>query len=220
MTTITAQPLEPLLKSTLLPLYAQQLQTVVTAEQRKRAAFYEWLTEDTKAEFINGEIIVQSPAKDRHTHASMNLSFLLSSYVAENDLGVVVAERALVRLTRNDYFPDICFFGTEKARGITLDQMKYPAPDLVVEILSPSTAQIDRGTKFEDYAAHDVREYWLIDPQNLTVEQYVLRDGSYELLFKVGSGDLSSEVVKGFTIPVQAIFDRKLANRVLVEMIG
>ncbi len=220
MTTTTAQPLEPLLKSTLLPLYAQQLQTVVTAEQSKREAFYEWLTEDSKAEFINGEIIVQPPAKHRHTLVSINLTSLLSAFVEEFDLGTVVAETALVSLTRNDYIPDVCFFGKEKARTITLDQMKYPAPDLVVEVLSPSTAEIDRGMKFDDYAAHGVMEYWLIDPQKLTVEQYVLRDGSYELLFKVASGELSSVVVTDFTIPVQAIFDRKVANRVLVKMIG
>ncbi len=219
MTTITAPPLEALLKSPLLPLYTRQLQIVVDTEQQERATFYEWITEDIKAEFINGEIIVQSPAKHRHTLVSMNLSTLLGSYVEEHNMGVVVSETALVTLTRNDYLPDICFFGIEKTSNIGPDQMKYPAPDLAVEVLSPSTEKTDRGTKFDDYAAHNVREYWLIDPDKQILEQYVLRDGKYELLFKVKSGELISEVVEGFTIPVQAIFERKLANRVLVKIL-
>ncbi len=52
------------------------------------------------------------------------------------------------------------------------EQMKYPAPDFIAEILSPSTESVDRITKFEDYAAHGVAEYWLIDPAKKIVEQY------------------------------------------------
>ena len=90
---------------------------------------------------------MQSPAKHRHTLTSINLTSLLSSYVGEYDLGVVVAETALITLTRNDYLPDVCFFNKEKASRIHADQMKYPAPDLIVEVLSSSTEKNRSGHK-------------------------------------------------------------------------
>lgn len=211
--------LEPLLNSPQLPLYARALQSFLDEEYHKRESFYDWLTEDNKAEFINGEVVVQTPARNRHTVASMNLSTLLSTYVELNDLGFVGAETVLVALTRNDYLPDICFFGKAKATEIEPDQVKYPAPDFVAEVLSPGTEHVDRGVKFEDYAAHGVSEYWLIDPEKQTVEQYVLRPGGYELLFKVQEGSLTSTAVTGFTIPVIAIFDARRKNQVLAHMI-
>ena len=116
-------------------------------------------------------------------------------------------EKLLIALTRNDYEPDICFFTQEKAAAFAPDQMKFPAPDLVVEVLSDSTEAIDRGAKFEDYALHGVAEYWLVDPEQESVEQYLLGDEAYELAVKVKSGTIQSTVVSGFEIPVQAIFD-------------
>jgi Uma2 family endonuclease len=196
----------------------QQLQSLLNVEQQRRDEFYDWMTEDIKAEFINGEVIMQSPAKDRHTTASINLTTLLSTFVQLHDLGIVRAETALVALTRNDYLPDVCFFGRSKAAQIKPEQMKYPAPDFIAEILSPSTESIDRTIKFEDYAAHGVAEYWLIDPANKTVEQYDLQEGGYALRLKVQTGLLGSLVVEQFEIPVAAIFDAEVKNQTLQSM--
>jgi len=220
MTVKTAPVLEPLLKSPKLTLYADQLQQYLEEERHKRAAFYDWITEDIKAEFINGEIVMQTPARRQHTDASMNLSSLLDAYVELQALGYVGAKTVLIALTRNDYLPDICFFRAEKAQNFLPEQVKYPAPDFIVEVLSPGTAAIDRGIKFEEYAANGVQEYWIVDPGQQTVEQYVLYNEEYELRLKVKSGEISSEVVKGFTIPIAAIFDRKRKNQVLIELLS
>ena len=219
MPTIKSPAIEPLLQSPQLPIYVREMQSYLDEESQKREAYYDWLTPDVKAEFINGETVVQSPAKKRHTVASMNLSALLGAYVELNDLGFVGAETVLISLTRNDYLPDICFFGRQKAAEIEPEQMKYPAPDFIVEILSPSTADIDRGLKAEDYAAHDIAEYWLVDPEQETVEQYLLQDEHYELNLKVKTGPLSSLVIQGFTIPVEAIFDSRVKNQVLGQLL-
>ena len=64
----------------------------------------------------------------------------------------------LVGLTRNDFEPDIVFYGAEKAAALRPDQTTFPPPDLIVEVLSESTEARDRGIKMEDYAAHGVRE--------------------------------------------------------------
>lgn len=220
MSVKVAPILEPLLKSPRLSLYANQLHAYIEEEQQRRAAFYDWLTEDTKAEFINGEIVVQTPAKKRHTVASMNLSALLDTYVEHHQLGFVGAETVLIALTRNDYLPDICFFSHVKAQKILPDQVKYPAPDFIVEVLSPSTESTDRGVKFEEYADSGVQEYWLVDPDAQTVEQYLLHGETYELIIKIKAGEISSEVVVGFTIPIAAIFDRRVKNQVLAAILA
>jgi Uma2 family endonuclease len=78
---------------------------------------------------------------------------------------------------------------------------------MVVEVISESTEARDRGVKMQDYAEHDIGEYWIVDPEGETIEQYLLRDGAYELAVKVREGAITSAVVPGFTIPVRAVFD-------------
>jgi Uma2 family endonuclease len=58
----------------------------------------------------------------------------------------------------------------------------------------------DRGVKFEDYAAHGVGEYWLVDPENERLEQYLLEGESYQMAFKADNGTVSSRVVAGFAV--------------------
>lgn len=190
-----------------LPLIVEQFQSILQSEHEKRQRFYEELLETQKAEFINGEIVLQSPVKMRHSNASENLFALFKAYVNKHHLGYVGHEKILVALTRNDYEPDVCFFGTAKAQAFTPDQMKFPVPDFVAEVLSGSTEAVDRGIKFEDYALHGVGEYWMVDPVQECVEQYALRDGVYTLVAKTKTGTIESVVVKGFVIPVRAIFD-------------
>ncbi|MEM6842939.1 MAG: Uma2 family endonuclease [Bacteroidota bacterium] len=133
---------------------------------------------------------------------------MTSTYVDLYDLGFVGIEKILISLTRNDYEPDTCYFSKEKADQFTDDQMKFPSPDWVVEVLSDSTKANDYGVKFKDYKAHGISEYWIIDPEKEVVEQYVLQDGTYELLLKTGQGDINSHALSGFSIPVRAIFDK------------
>ncbi len=176
------------------------------AEKESRKAYYELVHENVKAEFINGEIIYQSPVKKAHWEVSANLSFLLQKYVREHDLGKVAIEKAMVSLSRNDYEPDICFFKKEVANEFDDDQLHFPAPDFVVEILSPSTESIDRNEKFIDYAAHGVKEYWIVDPLKHTIENYILSGNQFQLSEKVKKGFLRSEVISGFEASLNEIF--------------
>src|SRR5262249_30617384 len=101
------------------------------------------------------------------------------------------------------------------------DQMKLPAPDFVVEVLSPTTEAVDRGLKRDDYAAHGVREYWIIDADAECVEQHLLGGaGEYRLNARKGDGELRSEVITGLTIPVRASFDDGDNLRVLRAIVG
>ena len=188
-------------------LFVRKLDAALKVEQKKRKHFYKIIDETKKMEFINGEILFQSPVKLHHTSAVGQLLGLISAFVSKNQLGFVGFEKVLISLTRNDYEPDICYFARVKSESFTPRQMQFPVPDFVVEVLSDSTEKYDRNTKFLDYAAHGVSEYWIIDPEKQTVEQYVLVDASYELVLKSASGLIGSVSIDGFSIPVRAIFD-------------
>ncbi len=78
--------LEPLLQSPCLPEYVDSLNRTLSLERERRQKFYEELTEDRKFEFINGKVVMHSPAKRKHSVATMNLSRLLSTFVEEREL--------------------------------------------------------------------------------------------------------------------------------------
>lgn len=199
--------LERVLASPRLGLLLQRIEGVLAAEQARRAEFYDNFQEGEKAEFVNGEVILHSPVSLEHNLAGKRLLKLLDTYVARHGLGIVGYEKLMISLTRNDYEPDLCFFRAARAAEFTARQRRFPAPDFVAEILSPSTEAVDRGVKFEDYAAHGVEEYWLVDPGQGIVEQYLLQGGAYELVFKADSGLLRARTVSGFAVPVAALFE-------------
>lgn len=221
---MSAALLEKLLRAPDLPYLAEKVNRHLAEEAKHREAFREWITASVKAEFINGEVVLHSPVKRGHLRAGGNLYTLLSTYVILNDLGQTSFDKGMVALTRNDYEPDLCFWGKEKSAGFTDETMLHPPPDLVVEILSRKTAKTDRTTKFQDYAHHGIPEYWIIDPRAKTVEQYWLSEASpsaYVLVAKWGIGDqITAKTIPGFSIPVGAIFDERERVEVLKGLLG
>ena len=199
--------LTPFFQSPRLPDIASALNEHLRAETEARSRFYDQMSDSEKVEFIAGEVILHSSARNQHLLVKFNLTTLLGTYVRQHALGEVRDEKCLCVFPRNDYEPDIVFFGSEKAATFLPGTMKFPVPDFVVEVLSESTASRDRGVKFEDYEAHGVQEYWLIDPESETVEQYRLDNGQFELELKSASGDIISHIITGFQIPIRAIFN-------------
>lgn len=205
--------LAEILRSPEMPSLVDRLQRHRAEEQARRDRFYEEITPEMKAEFINGEVILHFLATRAHVQISGRLARLLGTYAGLHRLGSIGVEKALVTAERNDYEPDVLFYRTEKAAQIHPEQLKLPVPDFAIEILSPSTARRDRGVKFKDYALSGVEEYWLIHPRKQTVERYVLAPS--ERVFKaVGQEQgrrvdhvLYSAVVSGFQVPAKALFD-------------
>ncbi|MBV9658481.1 MAG: Uma2 family endonuclease [Verrucomicrobia bacterium] len=210
--------MEELLASTELPVIVEQLRARMEDEQARREKFYEEVSEEHAEEFINGAVFKHSPVPWMHARVFSRLVRLLGNDVQHRGLGEIIFGKTLVVTTRNDYMPDLSFYGTEKASAFYPEQSLLPPPDFVAEILSPSTEQQDRGVKFKDYALHGVGEYWLIDPARETVEKYVLRERAYAAAGTFGGGQIESEVVAGFAIPVRALFD-DAENRRAVDAI-
>lgn len=201
--------LELLLKSPVLPDLLRQAQEVLDRENVARAEFLRALSPDVKAEFILGEALMHSPAKARHLRATAKLfARLHAHFESVPQPGIVFVEKCLVSLTRNDFEPDIVWYSEEKAADFTDDQMRFPAPDFVVEVLSTSTEERDRGIKFEDYALHGVGEYWIVDPEVKTVEKYLLAadEQRFKLAEKLAQGSLNSAVIKGFEVRLEDLF--------------
>jgi Uma2 family endonuclease len=199
--------LQSLLDSPALPKLVEAGRKVLDREQKLREKFYEDITPEHKWEFIQGEVIMHSPALNRHLQATKAIFKLMESHVSTNNLGDVQIEKAMTSFPRNDYEPDLMFFGVGKMGLISPDTLRFPIPDLIVEVLSPSTENHDRGIKFEDYALHGVVEYWIVDTVAETVELYRLVGSSYPPVTAQTDGLLSSTVIPGFEMPVRAIFD-------------
>ena len=196
------------------------LQAQIRNERQRRAKFYEEMTPEQKIEFVDGEVVLHFPARNAHLDATKNITKLLDTFVELHRLGQVKSEKCLCIFPRNDYEPDVVFFRADKAATFGADTMKFPVPDLIVEVLSESTEARDRGVKFEDFQAHGVGEYWIVDPERQVVEQYLLRAGNYELTLKSGSGELKSEAIPGFQIPVRAIFSAEENLAALRGLLG
>src|SRR5688500_1895679 len=198
--------LEQVLRRPDLPKLKIEIEHVLDDEASRRKAFYDSLRDGARDEFINGKKVMASPQRMEHGLAVRAISRALENHVERRGLGFVWRETWMIRLTRNDYHPDVCFWRKEVADGFTRDQTIFPPPDFIAEVLSETTAERDRGVKFIDYAAHGVREYWIVDPPARTIEQYALEGSEYRLLRKLDGGALRSEVVSGFEIQVADVF--------------
>lgn len=215
-----ADLLKPLRTSPLLAEAVAELSALLAAERQRRAKFYEEMTPEMKVEFIEGEVVLHSPAKNAHLDVTYNVATLIGTFVRAHHLGEVKVEKCLCVFPRNDYEPDVVFFGREKAALLSHETMKFPVPDLAVEVLSESTEERDRGVKFQDFEAHGVGEYWIIDAEQRVVEQYVLSQERYDLRMKSSSGLLTSQALPGLQVPVEAFFDATANTAALRSLLG
>lgn len=196
-------------------LFMRDLEDALAKEQEARTQYYEMIDAQKHVEFINGEITSSSLLSDKHQIVNQQLGRLFEKYLATHQVGTLFVENAHVFLTRNTYIPDICFFSNEKTKYFTPKQNKYPAPDLVVEVLSRFSERIDKMIKFADYEAHHIPEYWIVDPERGFVEQYHFEKDKYEMILKTKHGILKSFALKDFEVNIEAIFDSELNKQAL-----
>lgn len=170
--------------------------------------FLAWADEDTLAEWVDGEIIMVSPASKRHQDIAGFLYQVLDLYVQSHDLGDVIHAPFQMKLEHGRE-PDLLFVATEHLDRLQDIHLDGPA-DLVVEIVSPESAARDRGDKFYEYEAGGVPEYWLIDPQRQRAEFYQLDDERYSLVQPDAEGVYHSAAVPGFWLRVAWLWQEPL----------
>lgn len=146
--------------------------------------FVRWCDEDTKAEWIDGKVIVASPASIQHVRINGLLVQVLGPFVKRRGMGEVFGPEAQVRFgaLRRRRVPDLFFIAAERLALLQPNHFEG-APDLIVEIVSPDSVSRDWRTKYLEYESAGVREYWVIDPQARRVEAYALgADKQYSLI--------------------------------------
>ena len=183
--------------------------------------FLAWANEDTLAEWVDGEVVMYSPASNRHQDLARFLTSVLGIYVETHSLGVIRPAPFQMKLERGRE-PDLLFVASGHLARLKETYLDGPA-DLVVEIISPESVARDRGEKFYEYAQGGVCEYWLIDPQVEWIEFYCLGEaGFYETVFSGREGVYHSEVLPGFWLRVEWLWQKPLpaVEDVLLEVGG
>lgn len=170
-------------------------------------ADYSKTPEDERWELIDGELIMAAAPNTEHQTIQSETGGPVWSFVKEGDLGWVFYSPIDVVLS--DYVvvqPDLVFVSKARAAIITRANIRG-APDLVVEILSPSTARRDWRDKFDAYETHGVEEYWVADPEFRMFWVFVLRNGKFEEAGRYGEGDtLISPTLAGFKLDLSEVF--------------
>lgn len=167
------------------------------------------LPEDGKRyELIHGEVHLTPAPNTRHQWVSHNLDVSLSNHVQKENLGEIWVAPLDVRLSSDTAVqPDLIYVSNARAE-IIQENFIAGAPDLVVEILSPSTAAHDRATKLGLYAAAGVQQVWYLDPQAKTVEVLKLQGKKYFVdAALAGDQILSSNLFPGWQLPLEKLFD-------------
>ena len=145
--------------------------------------------------------------KEGHQRIDMELGAPLHVFVKTGGLGRVYSAPFDVVLSDTDVVqPDLIFVSTERDHIITEDNIKG-APDLLIEVHTPSTSHIDKGYKRALYERHGVREYWLVDPAAKNVTVLLLAERGFDLVGIYGEGQtLTSPTLSGFTLDLDSIF--------------
>lgn len=169
---------------------------------------YQLLPEDKRYEVIEGELLVTPVPTSRHQKTVFRLLLKVGTFVEAGHLGdLLPAPTDVILSDVNVVQPDILFVTRERRAIIDPAGGVQGAPDLVVEILSPSTASRDKVVKRKLYAKFGVREYWIVDSVARSIEVLVYSPDGMDTwrVFPVGSS-LTSPLLDGLVIPIDDVF--------------
>ena len=169
---------------------------------------YQHTPDDQRYELLDGELIMVPAPNLGHQRIGTQLGWRLAQFVTEKGRGEVFFAPCDVVLSNTDVVqPDLLFVSHERAHLLLGGDNVLGAPDLVVEILSPSTAGRDRTLKRALYAKHGVREYWLVDPDARTVTVLRLDGSAFAVVGLYGEEQtLTSPMLAGFAVDLNEIF--------------
>ncbi len=168
---------------------------------------YAVLQDGQRYEIVSGVLLMPPSPSWSHQEIVGEIFAALRTHLRANDLGGVFMAPIDVELSAEDVFqPDVVVL-LKANRDKLRERHIMGAPDLVVEVASPSTAPYDRLVKYGTYAQTGVPEYWIVNPESRTVEVVLLDAGRYRSLGRFsGKQTLPSHVVPGIATPVEDFF--------------
>ena len=183
---------------------------MVTTAQKKitvKELFEMELEDGFYYELINGKILKKQAPTPDHQSVSGEINEIIRNFVKQNQLDKVFYSPIDVFFDNyNHTQPDILFIKKERNFIITSHGIEG-VPDLIVEIISPSSIKTDRNDKFNLYLEFGVSEYWIVDPRYQSIEIHVLENGKYVLRsFATVTGIVQSKVLEGLNLEIAPIF--------------
>lgn len=183
--------------------------TTVTIEKKGKYTVedYNKLPEGAPYQLIGGELVMTPSPIPYHQDIILKLGSKLLSFIDNSNLGKVYIAPVDVYFSDTEvYQPDVIFISKKNLKIIGEKRIEG-APDIVIEVLSPSSAYYDLRLKKDLYEQSGVMEYWVVDPVQRKIEIFFNKQDSFELITAVkNEGKVSSTVLKGFTISLQEIF--------------
>ena len=189
-------------------------------EQLRRRQFVDELSPDVKAEWIDGEAVYHSPAREIHNWTTSGLAAILDNYSLFRTPLKVRLEKAMIELERDNFEPDLCVW---RAADHSFDRelVLYPRADIVVEVLSPKSRARVLGKKKVEYARAGTHEYWVIDTDAETLTRFDNANGSFTEGAVYGRGDtVRSAWLPDLTFPLAAVWEDAARRAWLVALIG
>lgn len=172
----------------------------------------EWTVDDylllgegnSPCQLIDGELIMSPAPNPLHQIVSRNLFRLLDKVTKER--GELFYAPVDVFLDKKNVFqPDLLFLSKENREYLTEKGIIGP-PDLIAEIISPSNSYTDRYEKKDAYQKFGVKEYWIVDPGNKTLEVYYTDNWNKPQLYLAGEGEVFSSVLSGLSFNLRKLF--------------
>lgn len=169
---------------------------------------YKLLPEGAPYQLIDGELVMTPSPTTFHQIISGNINEKLRAFVKKRGAGLVLFAPIDIYLdNENAYQPDLVFVSKQR-RDIIKDDGIHGVPDMVIEILSPSTAYYDIKKKYKMYEKSGVKEYWIVDPEMKSVELFT-RAEQGKFILSAGftdQGNVKSGILSGFEITLEEIF--------------
>lgn len=180
----------------------EQVRDRMTAERYFQSDTYD---QHDLIQLIDGEIVIDMPPIPLHQFVVGEIFVLLRSFARALGGRAYMSPIEVFLADKHVYEPDVLFLAPESQCDVQ-EKRLVGAPELVVEVLSPSTAKYDRGIKFETYQAYGVAEYWIVDPAHETLEIWVLVDAAFQRVGVFDSSDTLTAPTLGAEIAVHQIF--------------
>jgi Uma2 family endonuclease len=173
--------------------------------------------EDLRAEWVDGEVIITSPASVEHEQLLIWLFNVLHPFVEQQNLGVILGSNVTVRLAsqKRRRIPDLLFVSNARQDLVKENHVEGP-PDLIIEVVSPDSQTRDRRKKHREYEKGGVREYWILDPLSQRMEAYALKRGAYVELEPKG-GAIHSLLLAGFYLRTAWLWRRPLPKVLTIQ---